>query len=93
MLTKSKYSGQTAQVWSQRNCPACEEAKRLLELNQIAYEVKMIGVGEQYSKKDLIDVVPTARSVPQIMLNGTHIGGLQELKRLLNDNDKRIKME
>lgn len=91
MQTKSnKYS--TAQVWSQPNCPACDEAKRLLELHQIPYAVCELGQ-PGYTKKELIDLVPNARSVPQIFLNGFHVGGLQELKRLLNDNDKRIKME
>lgn len=91
MLTKSnKYS--TAQVWSQQNCPACEEAKRLLEKHEIPFQECKLGAGE-YTKEMLFDAVPTARSVPQIFINGSHIGGLNELKRLLNDNDKRIKME
>ncbi len=91
MLTKSnKYS--TAQVWSQPNCPACEEAKRLLEKHQIPFAECKLG-GREYTKEMLFEMVPTARSVPQIFLNGFHVGGLAELKRLLNDNDKRIKME
>ena len=90
MLTKSNtYS--TAQVWSQINCPACTEAKKLLEKHGIHYSECMIGVNG-YTKKDLIDRVPDARSVPQIFVNGHHVGGLLELKKLLNDNDQRIKM-
>lgn len=90
MLTKSNlYS--TAQVWSQTNCPACNEAKKLLEKHGIAYSECMIGING-YTKKDLMDRVPGARSVPQIFLNGSHVGGLLELKKLLNDNDQRVKM-
>lgn len=35
---------------------------------------------------------PGARSVPQISVAGEWIGGLQELKRLINDNSKALKM-
>lgn len=75
-----------AEVWSQTNCPACTEAKRLLELHHIKYGEKMLGVNG-YTKKDLIEKVPNARSVPQIFLDGKHIGGLPELKRELDEYD------
>lgn len=75
-----------AEVWSQTNCPACTEAKRLLELHKISYGEKMLGVNG-YTKKDLIEKVPNARSVPQIFLDGKHIGGLPELKRELEEYD------
>lgn len=84
---KTKFLQSNAEVWSQTNCPACSEAKKLLERYNIQYSEKMIGING-YTKKDLIDKVPTARSVPQIFLDGKYIGGLHELKQvLLNDND------
>lgn len=81
----------TAEVWSQTNCPACSEAKRMLEKFGVQYTEKMIGING-YTKKDLIDKVPTARSVPQIFLDGEYVGGLAELKQklILNDNNKNI---
>lgn len=83
----TKYLQSKAEVWSQTNCPACTEAKKLLERFSIPYSEKMIGVNG-YSKKDLIDRVPTARSVPQVFMDGKYVGGLLELKRLLlNDNN------
>jgi glutaredoxin len=53
----------------------------------------MIGVGT-YTKKDLIEKVPNARSVPQIFIGGEYIGGLPELKKrfALNDNYKTTTM-
>jgi glutaredoxin 3 len=90
MLTKSN-TFKSAQVWSQTNCPACSEAKALLERSGIAYSECMIGING-YTKKDLIDKVPAARSVPQIFVDGEYVGGLLELKKLLNDNNQRTKM-
>jgi glutaredoxin 3 len=82
----------SAQVWSQTNCPACTEAKRLLDLHGVQIEERMLGING-YTKKDLIELVPDARSVPQIFLDGVYVGGLQELKRkLANDNNKNTSM-
>jgi glutaredoxin 3 len=87
-----KNSVKSAQVWSQTNCPACTEAKRLLDQHGIVIEERMLGING-YTKKDLIDLVPHARSVPQIFVDGEYVGGLQELKRkLLNDNNKNTSM-
>jgi glutaredoxin 3 len=82
----------TAEVWSQTNCPACTEAKRLLETYSTRIVEKMIGING-YTKKDLLEAVPNARSVPQIFVDGVYVGGLQELKRkLANDNNKNTSM-
>ena len=81
-----------AEVWSQTNCPACTEAKRLLDLPGAHIVEKMLGING-YTKKDLIDKVPEARSVPQIFVDGVYVGGLLELKRkLANDNNKNTSM-
>lgn len=85
-------STKTAEVWSQTNCPACTEAKRLLERNGVQITEKMLGING-YTKKDLIEKVPNARSVPQIFLDGVYVGGLNELKqKLANDNNKNTSM-
>jgi glutaredoxin len=87
-----KNSTKSAQVWSQANCPACVEAKRLLDLHGVQIEERMLGING-YTKKDLIELVPHARSVPQIFVDGEYVGGLQELKRkLANDNNKNTSM-
>jgi glutaredoxin 3 len=65
-------------VWSKYNCPYCDQAKALLKLKGIQFEEKKIGDG--YSKEDLLEAVPTARTVPQIFLNEQLIGGFTELK-------------
>ena len=68
-------------VWSQPNCPACNQAKALLDSRGIPYTVKMLG--EDATKADLLTAVPGARSVPQIFLYGEFVGGLAELRNAL----------
>jgi glutaredoxin 3 len=68
-----------AVVWSKYNCPFCDQAKALLNQKGIKFEEKKIGDG--YTKEDLLESVPTARTVPQIFLDDKLIGGFTELKR------------
>jgi glutaredoxin len=70
-----------ATVWSKYQCPFCDQAKALLKQKGIEFEEKKIGDG--YTKEDLLEAVPTARTVPQIFLDGNLIGGFQELKKHL----------
>ena len=90
---QTKLNPNKAEVWSQTNCPACQEAKRILISYGIEYEECMIGAGT-YTKKDLIEKVPSARSVPQIFIGDEYIGGLPELKKrfAINDNYKTTTM-
>lgn len=70
-----------AVVWSQTNCLACNQAKNLLDIKGIPYQVKMLG--ENATKQELLEAVPGARSVPQIFLNGEYVGGLEALRKIL----------
>jgi glutaredoxin len=66
-------------VWSKDHCPFCDQAKNLLKMKGIEFEEKKIGHG--YTKEQLLEAVPTARTVPQIFLDETLIGGFNELKQ------------
>ena len=68
-------------VWSKDYCPYCVQAKALLEQKGIEFEEKKIGEG--YTKEDLLEAVPTARTVPQIFLDGELVGGFTELRAKL----------
>lgn len=70
-------------VWSKYNCPFCDQAKNLLSLKGIEFEERKIGDG--YTREDLLESVPNARTVPQIFLDGILIGGFTELKKHLQE--------
>lgn len=70
-----------AVLWSKYHCPFCDQAKALLEAKGIEYEERKIGDG--FTKEDLLEAVPNARTVPQIFLDGQLVGGFQELKKQL----------
>jgi glutaredoxin len=70
-------------VWSKYQCPYCDQAKALLTQKGIQFEERKIGDG--YTKEDLLEAIPTARTVPQIFLNDQYIGGFTELRTHLNE--------
>lgn len=72
-------------VWSKEQCPYCEMAKQLLTSKGIEFEEKKIGSG--YTKEDLLEAVPTARSVPQVFLDDVLVGGFNELKTRLIEEE------
>jgi len=71
-------------VWSKEQCPYCDQAKALLKQKGIDFEERKIGEG--YTKEDLLEAVPTARTVPQIFINEEYIGGFTELKSKLTES-------
>ena len=70
---------QKAVVWSKDNCPYCQQAKALLKLKGIEFEER--NVQKDWTKEQLLEAVPNARTVPQIFLDEELIGGFQELKK------------
>jgi glutaredoxin 3 len=71
-------------VWSKHHCPYCDQAKALLNQRGIEFEERKIGDG--FTKEDLLEAVPTARTVPQIFLDGKLVGGFTELKTKLTES-------
>jgi glutaredoxin 3 len=65
-------------IWSKDHCPYCVQAKALLEQKGIEFEERKIG--ESWTKEQLLEAVPTARTVPQIFLNDELVGGYTELR-------------
>jgi glutaredoxin 3 len=65
-------------VWSKYHCPYCDQAKALLTQKGIQFEERKIGDG--YTREELLEAVPNARTVPQIFINEELIGGFTELK-------------
>ena len=65
--------------------PYCDQAKALLKQKGILFEERKIGDG--WLKEELLESIPTARTVPQIIINGQLIGGFNELKKYLEVDD------
>lgn len=68
-------------VWSKEFCPYCVSAVALLK--QKGYEIEERKIGAEWTKQQLLESVPMARTVPQIFLDGEYVGGFDDLKKHL----------
>ena len=78
-----------AEIYTKVDCTHCHRAKNLMTSLGIAYEEFVISNGinesmpadnQRYvTAADLLERVPTAKTVPQIWLDGSYIGGYTEL--------------
>ena len=70
-------------VWSRDHCAYCVKAKNLLEMKGIEYEERNISAGV-WTREQLLEACPSARTVPQIVIDGVVIGGYDRLEELYN---------
>lgn len=70
-----------AVVWSKDACPFCDQAKNLLKSKGIEFEER--NVSKEWTKEQLLEAVPNARTLPQIFLDSALIGGFTELRKHL----------
>ena len=68
-------------LWSKDQCPYCDQAKALLTSRNIEFEER--NVSHNWTREQLLEAVPNARSVPQIFLDEELVGGFNELRKHL----------
>ena len=74
-------------VYSKPSCVFCDKAKALLTRLGHEYEEKM--VTKDLSLQELFEALgKQVRTIPQIVIDGKHIGGYNELKEYFADQGK-----
>lgn len=72
-------------VWTKPKCPFCVKAKDLLTKSGIKFEERIVGGG--WTREQLLESVPDAKTVPQIFLYGEHVGGYDQLLAYYESHD------
>ncbi|MBS1992285.1 MAG: glutaredoxin 3 [Cyanobacteria bacterium SZAS LIN-2] len=68
-------------VYSGPNCPYCTKAKALLQKKAVAFEE--FNVKEDQARlEEMLERSGGRRTIPQIFINGRHIGGCDDLYAL-----------
>ena len=70
-----------AVVWSKDGCSHCVQAKALLESKGIKFEER--NVSKDWTREQLLEAVPNARTLPQIFVDEQLIGGFTDLRKHL----------
>ncbi len=71
----------TVEIYTWRTCPFCIRAKALLRRKGVAFTEYAID-GDEAAREQMAARAGGRRSVPQIFINGQHIGGCDDLYRL-----------
>ena len=72
-------------IYSRPNCTWCDQSKALLESKGLEYNELMLDL--DVTVEQLKQLVPGAKSVPQIMDDGLYVGGFKELVKHLETRD------
>lgn len=70
------------EIYGKDNCPFCDKAKALCERIGEDYVYKLLGT--DFTREEMFETFPTARTFPQIIVDGNKIGGYTELDKLIN---------
>ena len=69
-------------IYSSYNCGYCDRAKKLLEEKNISY--REINIQDNPTEREvMLKKANGRRTVPQIFINELHIGGFQELHKIV----------
>jgi len=71
------------EIWGKANCPSCMSAKQLCETRNLDYIYKQLDI--DFSRADVLEEFPGARTFPQIRIHGKAIGGYDKLGKYVED--------
>lgn len=71
----------TVQMYCTAVCPYCVRAEKLLNRKGV-HEIEKIRVDLQPEQRDYMIEKTGRRTVPQIFINGVHVGGFDDLAEL-----------
>lgn len=66
------------EIYSTAMCPYCVAAKNLLQSRGLSWRELRIDA-DANARRDMLKRAPGARTVPQIFINGVHVGGFEQL--------------
>jgi glutaredoxin 3 len=69
------------EIYTKLTCGFCYRAKKLLEMKKVPYEEYSVDLGGA-KRIEMVDRAGGRMTVPQIFINGRHVGGCDELMAL-----------
>tara|TARA_B100001287_G_scaffold276228_1_gene286311 strand:- start:2404 stop:2670 length:267 start_codon:yes stop_codon:yes gene_type:complete len=76
-------SQQRVEIFSKDNCTYCVKAKQTLEQLGVSFVERKLG--KDLTREELFERAPSARTMPQIFINGESIGGYYELVKYIEN--------
>jgi len=70
-------------IWSKPNCPYCTKSKNILRNFNIQFEELVLN--QDFTREQLLEIYPSAKTFPVIVIDGFNIGGYNQLEQKLNE--------
>jgi len=70
-------------IYGKPMCPFCDKAKAFCEQRGFDYEYRVLDT--DYTKEELLETFPGARTVPQIVINGEKVGGYDGFMKYIEE--------
>ena len=70
-------------IWGKDDCPFCTQAVDLVQNMKLEYEYRKIG--DEWTVAHLHETVPGAKTVPQIIVGGSPVGGLSDFRKYIEE--------
>ena len=74
----------SVEIYTKVTCPYCVRAKRLLEMKKIDYREIAVDRGGA-PKEEMVQRANGRSTVPQVFIDGNHVGGCDDLMGLEYD--------
>ena len=72
------------EIYGKDNCSQCDMAihKAQIMVQESNNTYKVLKLGKDFTREDMLETFPTARTFPQIKIDGQPIGGWAEFKEI-----------
>jgi len=70
-------------IYGKPACPSCTKAKALCETRQYKFEYKQLDV--DFTREELFETFPTARTFPQIIVGNEKVGGYEQMVEYIDN--------
>ena len=72
-------------IWGKPACPSCLKAKAMCEKYQYEFEYKELG--KDFTREEVFETFPNAKTFPQIIVGGNKVGGYEQFVKYVEDTN------
>tara|TARA_X000001036_G_C20472384_1_gene722146 strand:+ start:505 stop:753 length:249 start_codon:yes stop_codon:yes gene_type:complete len=79
------------EIYSKPACPFCDKAVFLAQqvVQESSHTYNKYMLDEDFTREELFEKFPTARTFPQITIDGESIGGYTDFETYITNNNQR----
>ena len=74
------------EIYSKEQCPYCDRAERIAQqfVQESHHKYSKYMLGTDFDREKMLEMFPTAKTFPQIKIDGKSIGGYVEFERMIS---------